>query len=555
MEGTRRNRGQEHDDICPNNKIDVFSSSSFSSQTFDKIPPNDSVENAGTVPDTPDISHLSTTDKFFMEKGDVYHSLFKYNKAVTLLINPENFDIIDANNAACDYYGWPFEVITRMKIHDINILPPDKILEEMQNAVDEKRNYFLFRHKLADGQIRDVEVYSSPVIVNSQQLLYSIAHDITERKKAESELNKRNMQLRIAQKIGHIGSWELDLNSGMVDSSDEAKRIYGYGTDDVIYPLKEVQAVVLPEYRPMMDEAIRELIEQGVPYDVQYRVARQNDGAIRDVHSVAEYDVEKNTIMGTIQDITERRKAEGALLHAKIVAEAANRSKDEFLATMSHELRTPLTSIIGFSDILKDKMFGELNEKQDHYVDHILDAGNHLLQLINDVLDLSKVEAGKMELLYEHFSPSDAVDEVNTLLSPLAMDKRIKLVIDTDGNIEEIHADRTKFKQVLYNLASNAIKFTPEKGTVSIISGISENMLRVCVRDTGIGISLEDQAKLFQPFRQLNSYTTNEYAGTGLGLALVKRFVEMHNGKVWVDSIVGEGSEFYFSLPVNSSNM
>jgi signal transduction histidine kinase len=217
---------------------------------------------------------------------------------------------------------------------------------------------------------------------------------------------------------------------------------------------------------------------------------------------------------------------------------------------MSHELRTPLTSIIGFSDILKDKMFGELNEKQNHYVDHILDAGNHLLQLINDVLDLSKVEAGKMELIYERFSPSDAVDEVNTLLSPLAMDKRIKLAIDTDGNIEEIHADRTKFKQVLYNLASNAIKFTPEKGTVSIISGISGNMLRVCVRDTGIGISLEDQARLFQPFRQLNSYTTNEYAGTGLGLALVKKFVEMHNGKVWVDSVVGEGSEFYFSIPI-----
>jgi PAS domain S-box-containing protein len=553
MEGMRRNKRQKHDDICSNNKNDVSCDSS--PQTSDKIPPNDSVENAGTVSDTPDISHLSTTDKFFMEKGDVYHSLFKYNKAVTLLINPENFDIIDANNAACDYYGWPFEVITRMKIHDINILPPDKILEEMQNAVDEKRNYFLFRHQLADGQIRDVEVYSSSVIVNSQQLLYSIVHDITERKKAESELNKRNMQLRIAQKIGHIGSWELDLNSGMVDSSDEAKRIYGYGTDDAIYPLKEVQAVVLPEYRPMMDEAMRELIEHGVPYDVQYRVARQNDGAILDVHSVAEYDVEKNTIRGTIQDITERRKAEDALMHAKIVAEAANRSKDEFLATMSHELRTPLTSIIGFSDILKDKMFGELNEKQNHYVDHILDAGNHLLQLINDVLDLSKVEAGKMELIYERFSPSDAVDEVNTLLSPLAMDKRIKLAIDTDGNIEEIHADRTKFKQVLYNLASNAIKFTPEKGTVSIISGISENMLRVCVKDTGIGISLEDQAKLFQPFRQLNSYTTNEYAGTGLGLALVKRFVEMHNGKVWVDSIVGEGSEFYFSIPVNSSNM
>jgi PAS domain S-box-containing protein len=340
----------------------------------------------------------------------------------------------------------------------------------------------------------------------------------------------------------------------MMDSSDEAKRIYGYEPDDTIFSLKEVQAVVFPEYRPMMDEAMRDLIGHGVTYDVQFKITRQNDGAVRDIHSIAEYDAEKNTIIGTIQDITERKKVEDALLHAKIVAEAANRSKDEFLATMSHELRTPLTSIIGFSDILMDNMFGELNEKQNRYAGHILDAGNHLLQLINDVLDLSKVEAGKMELQYEYFSLSPAVDEVKTLFSPMAMDKRIKLVIDTDENIGEIHADRTKLKQILYNLASNAIKFTPEKGTVSIISKLSENMVHFCVKDTGVGISENDQARLFQPFRPLNSYTTNEYAGTGLGLALVKKFVEMHNGKVWVDSTVGEGSEFCFSIPVNNSN-
>ncbi|TQD24899.1 PAS domain-containing sensor histidine kinase [Methanolobus vulcani] len=536
---TKCNDLQECEDFHSNDNIDSY---------------NDSVENIEQDRNACVDVRLSTTDRFFMEKGDVYRSLFKYNKAVTLLINPENFEIIDANNAACEYYGWPFEVITCMKIHDINVLPPEKILEEMQNAVTEKRNYFLFRHRLADGQIRDVEVYSSPVIVNSKQLLYSIVHDITERKKAEAELNKRNMQLRTAQKIGHIGSWEFNLNTGKVDSSDEAKRIYGYDPDIAILRIKDVQAVVLPEYRPMMDDVMRGLIHNGIPYEVQFKISRQNDGAIRDIHSIAEYDAEKNAIIGTIQDITERKKVEDALLQAKIVAEAANRSKDEFLATMSHELRTPLTSIIGFSDILEDGMFGELNEKQNRYVGHILDAGNHLLKLINDVLDLSKVEAGKMELELEYFSLSMAVEEVKILVTPMAMDKRIKLVIDTDTNIGQINADRTKLKQVLYNLASNAIKFTPEKGTVSIISRQSDNMLHVCVKDTGIGISEKDQARLFQPFRQLNSYITNEYAGTGLGLALVKKFVEIHNGKVWVDSTIGEGSEFCFSIPVTNSN-
>nr|WP_321497237.1 PAS domain-containing sensor histidine kinase [uncultured Methanolobus sp.] len=552
MECIKSSSVEEYDDIRSNSKNDASFDSSLN--ITNTVRSNDAAQHSEPELDTFADIHLSTTDRFFMEKGDVYRSLFEYNKAVTLLINPDNFEIIDANNAACDYYGWPLDVITRMKIHDINTLPPDKIREEMQNAVAEKRNYFLFRHKLADGQIRDVEVYSSPVIVNSQQLLYSIIHDVTERKKAETELNKRNMQLRTAQKIGHIGSWEFNLNTGLVDSSDEAKRIYGYDQDTAFLLIKDAQAVVLPEYRPMMDEAMKGLMEHGILYNVQFKITRHNDGAIRDIHSIAEYDAEKNTIIGTIQDITERKKAEDALLHAKIVAEAANRSKDEFLATMSHELRTPLTSIIGFSDILRDEMFGELNDKQDRYVNHILDAGNHLLKLINDVLDLSKVEAGKMELQYESFSLSLAVDEVKTLLSPMAMDKRIKLVIAIDENIGEINADRTKLKQVLYNLGSNAIKFTPEKGTVSIISRLSENMLHVCVKDTGVGISESDLSRLFQPFRQLNSYTTNEYAGTGLGLALVKKYVEMHNGKVWVDSTVGEGSEFWFSIPAKISN-
>ncbi|WMW26126.1 ATP-binding protein [Methanolobus sediminis] len=522
-----------------------------SSQTLDTIQSSDSGANIESS-DVACVNEYLSADRFFMEKGDVYHSLFKYNKAVTLLINPENFEIIDANNAACDYYGWPLEVITHMKIHDLNILPPDKVLEEMQNAVAEKRNYFLFRHKLANGQIRDVEVYSSPVIVNSQQLLYSIVHDITERKKAEVELHKRNMQLRTAQKIGHIGSWELNLNSGMMDSSDEAKRIYGYDTDNEILPLKEVQSVVLPEYRPMMDEAMRELIEHFSPYDVQYRIARRNDGAIRDIHSVAEYDAEKNIVIGTIQDVTERKKTEDALLHAKIVAEAANRSKDEFLATMSHELRTPLTSVIGFSDVLLDRTFGDLDEKQTRYVRHISDAGKHLLKLINDVLDISKVEAGKMELLVEEFSVPVAIDEVQVLLSPLAKKKHIKMEVDIEPEVNIINADRTKFKQILYNLGSNAIKFAPERSSVDISGKLMGSVIVISVEDSGIGISEEDIDKLFHPFTQLNSYLARDQKGTGLGLALVRKFVELHEGRVWVESRFGEGSKFSFSIPVRA---
>ncbi|SFM76876.1 PAS domain-containing protein [Methanolobus profundi] len=491
-----------------------------------------------------------SSDCFFSGKGDLYHSLFKDNKAIMLVIDPVNFDIIDANVAACDFYGWPLEVITRMKIHEINTLSVEKISDEMQNAVSEKRNYFLFKHRLADGNVRDVEVYSSPVIANSRDLLYSVIHDITDRKKAEDELMTREMQLRTAQKIGHIGSWSFDLKNGDADASEEARIIYGYGLDGGRYLISEVQSIALPEYRSYLNESMRALIEDDATYDVQFKIKRANDGAIRDVHVVAEYSNEKNMVIGTIEDITERKKAEDSLLHAKMLAEAANRSKDEFLATMSHELRTPLTSVIGFSDVLLDETFGSLEEKQAGYVKHIADAGKHLLKLINDVLDLSKVEAGKMELQYEVFHAGVAVNEVQTLLSPLARNKRINIGVDVDADVVSVNADRTKFKQILYNLASNAIKFTPEKGSVLIKAQCSDNFLVVSVKDTGIGLSKEDQDKLFHPFEQLRSYVADEYAGTGLGLALVKKFVELHDGRIWVDSKVGEGSTFYFSMPL-----
>lgn len=493
-------------------------------------------------------SGYNKVDSFFLEKGESYMALFKYNKAIMLVIDPDTFDIIDANIAACNFYGWSLEELMCMRVDDINTLSSEEVRAEMQHALDERRNYFVFKHKLANGDIRDVEVYSSPVTVMSRDLLYSIIHDITDRKHAEDELKTREMQLRTAQMIGHIGSWDIDMASGKVNASDEAKRIYGL--EDGQFTLDGVQEIPLPEYRPMMNEALGSLIREGTPYNIQFKIKRLSDGAIRDIHSIAEYYAGKNMVIGTIEDITERKEAEDALLHAKIVAEAASKSKDEFLATMSHELRTPLTSVIGFSDVLLDKAFGELDEKQARYVTHICDAGKHLLKLINDILDISKVEAGRMELHNEHFSIPVAIDEVEMLLSPLAKKKHIKMGVDVDQQVDTINADRTKFKQILYNLGSNAIKFTSDRGSVNILARRSDNVIIISVNDNGIGISDEDVGKLFHPFTQLNSYLTHDNKGTGLGLALVKKFVELHDGRIWVQSKVGEGSTFSFSIPV-----
>ncbi len=255
-------------------------------------------------------------------------------------------------------------------------------------------------------------------------------------------------------------------------------------------------------------------------------------------------------ILKTGLDITAHRRSEEKLLQAKLEAEEANASKSEFLANMSHELRTPLNSIIGFSDILLEKVFGELNEKQFRYVSNISASGRHLLVLINDILDLSKVEAGKMDLHYSEFSIHPVFEEVKVVLSPLAQAKSLEVTFNVESDFTTLEADRGRIIQVLYNLVSNAIKFTPNGGKVSIYCKKSGNRALISVIDTGIGISAEDQVKLFQPFTQLDASATKQYCGTGLGLALVKKIVNLHQGDIWVESDPGKGSNFTFAVPL-----
>jgi len=229
--------------------------------------------------------------------------------------------------------------------------------------------------------------------------------------------------------------------------------------------------------------------------------------------------------------------------------EKANRLKSEFLANMSHELRTPLNSIIGFAEVLQDGLCGELNPEQMECVLDIHGSGKHLLQMINDVLDLSKIEAGKMELHCEEFSLSNTLDDILSVVRDMANRKNLTLRINTSDDLPDIYADLVKFKQIMYNLLSNAIKFTPADGSITIDASLENDEFLISVTDTGIGISPEDQLHLFDEFKQVDSSYSRQYEGTGLGLALTKRLVTMHGGDIGVKSELGKGSQFYFTLP------
>jgi signal transduction histidine kinase len=229
--------------------------------------------------------------------------------------------------------------------------------------------------------------------------------------------------------------------------------------------------------------------------------------------------------------------------------EAANRHKSEFLANMSHELRTPLNAIIGFSEVLGEKYFGELNEKQGEYVDDILSSGRHLLSLINEILDLSKVEAGRMELELAEFDLPLALENARTFVRERATKNGIRLDLTVDERLGEFTGDERKVKQILLNLLSNAVKFTPEGGRIEIRARQANGAVEISVSDTGIGIAPKDQERIFEEFRQVGGGNTKKTEGTGLGLTLAKKFVELHGGKIWVESEVGKGSTFSFTLP------
>ncbi len=258
-----------------------------------------------------------------------------------------------------------------------------------------------------------------------------------------------------------------------------------------------------------------------------------------------------------VRDISERHRAEAALRSATAAAESANRAKSQFVTNMSHELRTPLNSIIGFSEMLEDQTVGELNPSQARYVSNVLASGRHLLDLINDILDLAKIESGRFRLQSETFDATRTITGALDIVRALATKRGVTLSSDVPSDLPLLRADSTKFKQVLYNLVSNAVKFTPAGGKVTVGARVTGEQgpgqaLRMSVSDTGIGIKPEDHARVWREFEQVDSTHARQHPGTGLGLTLTKRIVELHGGRIWLESegVEGRGSTFTFEMPL-----
>jgi PAS domain S-box-containing protein len=418
--------------------------------------------------------------------------------------------------------------------------------------------------------------------------IHGVSRDVTERKRAEEALRNSEEKLQTMFKSMNDGVLVCDSNINIVDVNEATLRILGLETKDGLIGRNVLDVVKFKDQETVAANLLRMLKERISQVQGEY-CALLPDGKEMEVDVItsAMYNDAGRQVgfINVIRDITERKQAEKALLlykehleelvkertseldKAKIAAEAANKAKSDFLANMSHEIRTPLSTIIGFSELLYDETKGPLNNDQKKYMGYVTSAGEHLLSLINDVLDLSKVEAGKMELMTTSFSVSDVLKNSLSFIAEKALKHNIKLLSDISSDVGMIEADERKVKQILYNLLSNAVKFTPDGGTITlgavivspdstalpadIRKGLTDTRyVLVSVKDTGIGIAKKDQAKLFTEFYQIEEPYAKKYEGTGLGLALSKRLVALHGGKIWFESKgKDKGSTFYFILP------
>ncbi len=497
-----------------------------------------------------DITERKETEEKLQESEEKYRNIVEIaNEGIAVLDSEETVTFV--NNKVIDMLGYaPEEVIGRPMwgFIDEEYRPIVKIrLKKRRQGMSESYEMKL-THK--NGSSIWVFLNVKPLFDKDGNFAGSLSMltDITERKESEEKIQRlanivesSNDSIITESLDGIITSW----NKG-------SEQVYGYLAEEV---LGKNMSILEPDNLKGEVKQLADDIKQGKKIKNYETLRVRKDGTIINVSVTLSPIFDQSGKFVAISciagDITEKKIAD-KLLHEKQMAEVANRTKSEFLANMSHELRTPLNSVIGFSDMLHEQAYGELNEKQLRSVENISKSGKHLLNLINNILDISKIEFGKMELDYKNFELATKLNMILNILFPIANKKNIKIEIDMDDKLTSICADEDKFVQIMYNLVDNAIKFSYENSLIKIGVRKKVDLVEITVDDTGIGIKVEDQHKLFKPFSQIYSFSSNKIQGTGLGLLLVKQIVHLHEGYVWFRSNPGEGCTFAFTIPINS---
>jgi PAS domain S-box-containing protein len=465
------------------------------------------------------------------------------------------------NGAAQSMFGYSAEEAIGQNVQ--MLLPADRAAEEMRilaNLARGERVPTFDTVRLAkDGHRIDVSITVSPVRDTLGRIVGAskIARDVSAQRRAEAALRESNARLHFTLEAAQVGDWDLDLATGLARRSPRHDRCFGYDAYAGDWRFETFAEHLHPDDRAEVERSFRAALAGLDDWRLECRVVWP-DGSLHWIGVHGSFLVEGGRpthLLGIVIDITPQRLAEDARRKARLLEvenqqiQEASRLKSQFLANMSHELRTPLNAVIGFADLLHGGAIKPDNPKHREYLGHIAASGRHLLQLINDVLDLAKVESGKFEFFPEPVQLPQLVKEVGDILHTARQRKNIEWVVDIAPELGPLRLDPARLKQVLYNYLSNAIKFTPEGGCVTLRARPEGPAhFRLEVEDTGIGITEADLARLFVEFQQLDSGYSKQHQGTGLGLALTRRLVEAQGGSVGVRSTPGQGSVFHLVL-------
>ncbi len=514
-------------------------------------------------------SHRDITERKRVEEELLFKTtLLETQKEVSIdgiLVIDSKSQVISYNKRFVEMWNVPKEVLATKDDAELlvnassQLKEPDEFINKVKYLYAHEKEVSSDEIELKDGRVFDR--YSAPLETSTGEYLGRIwfCRDITERKQAQEELREGERRYRLLAENAKDVIWTVDMNMRPTYMSPSITHLLGYSVEEAMaLPMEAVYTPASFEtaMKTLSEELAIENMEQKdlsrsrtlelelnrkdgsiIPVEIKFSFMREPDG-----RPIA--------ILAIARDTTERKQAEQDLQEKNRELEAASQAKSEFLASMSHELRTPLNVVIGFSELMLDGVPGKINDEQRQCLSDILSSGQHLLNLINDVLDLSKVEARRMELRLENLNLADVIDDVVQTVKPMLDENRHKMRMSIVEELPQVRADRSKLRQILLNLLSNAIKFTPPGGKLAIEVSREGDWCQVNVVDNGIGIKKEDRERIFEAFIQADTLPDRKKEGTGLGLALTKQFVEIMGGRIWVGSEYGKGSKFTFALPL-----
>jgi len=500
-----------------------------------------------------DITEFKLATNALLESELRFRTVLENARDGILVADINSKKFIMSNKMMCMMLGYSPEEIRSLSVVDIH---PEKDLGRTldifeKQAKEEPVSNTEVPVIRKDGTVFYADINSSLINIAGKKYLMGLFRDTTERRRIDEALKVSEERYRKLAEAAHDAIFTIGCDNCIQYINSFAAKNMGFLPEEVIG--KQIEKIFRPEQSNHMKQILQKVCLKGEPFYTEERISFQNQEHWQSSWLVPIEDTsgKVNAVMGISRDITTLKRIEDALRIAKLEAESANMVKINFLHTMSHELRTPLNAILGFSEMLKHETQGELNEKQEHFVDNIIEGGKNLLNVIGQILEVVRLDEGMLELYVEKIPVHETVNEALSVINEKAAVNNIIMKINIDPRLEYIQADKQKLMKILISLLDNAVKFSKhEGGIIKINIEKDKDVIRFSVSDTGIGIKEEDMKNLFRKFTQLDSGMNRRYGGIGIGLVIAKQFVEMQGGTITAESKYGEGSTFIFTLPI-----